>query len=69
MPLMLGITVANVVYNCSLCHRAPNAVQSGGVRNPIGWRTESDWVADGIRSGCGRNPTTKHDVSECESVY
>lgn len=21
------------------------------VRNPIGWRTESDWVAYGIRSG------------------
>ena len=46
---MLGITVANVVYNCSLCHRAPNAVRSGGGRNLIGRRTESDWVADGIR--------------------
>ena len=30
-------------------HRSPNAIQSGGVRNLIGWRTESDWVAYGIR--------------------
>ena len=29
---------------------------TGGGRNPIGWRTESDRVADGIRSGDGRNP-------------
>ena len=46
---MLGCSIANVVYNCSLCHRAPNAVQSGGERNLIGWRTESDRTADGIR--------------------
>ena len=46
---MLGITIANVVYNCSLCHRAPNAVQLDGGRNLIGWRTESDRVADEIR--------------------
>ena len=25
-------------------------------RNPIGRRTESDWMADGIRSDGGRNP-------------
>ena len=30
-------------------------VQSDGGRNPIGWRTESDWTADGIRSDGGRN--------------
>lgn len=66
---MLGITIANVVYNCSLCHRAPNAVRSGGGRNPIGRRTESDWMADGIRLDGGRNPMAKHDVSERESVY
>ena len=29
---------------------------SDGERNPIGRRTESDWTADGIRSGGGRNP-------------
>ena len=27
-------------------HRSPNGIQSGGVRNPIGWRTESDRVAN-----------------------
>ena len=46
---MLGITVANIVYNCSLCHRAPNAVRSDGGRNLIGRRTESDRTANGIR--------------------
>lgn len=66
---MLGITIANVVYNCSLCHRAPNAVRLDGVRNLIGRRTESDWMADGIRLDGGRNPMAKHDVSERESVY
>ena len=69
VSLMLGITVANIVYNCSLCHRAPNAVRSDGERNLIGWRTESDRMADGIWSDGERNPITKHDVSECESVY
>ena len=28
---------------------------AGGVRNLIGRRTESDWVADGIRLDGGRN--------------
>ena len=32
----------------SLMHRAANATQSGGERNPIGRRTESDRAADGI---------------------
>lgn len=27
-------------------HRSPNGIRLGGVRNPIGWRTESDWVAN-----------------------
>ena len=27
-------------------HRSPYAIQSGGERNLIGWRTESDWVAN-----------------------
>ena len=31
--------------------RAVDGIQSGGVRNLIGRRTESDWTADGIRSG------------------
>ena len=29
---------------------------AGGVRNPIGRRTESDWTADGIRLDGERNP-------------
>ena len=28
----------------------PNAIQSDGGRNPIGWRTQSDRTADGGRS-------------------
>ena len=30
-------------------HRSPYAIRSGGERNLIGWRTQSDWVANGIR--------------------
>ena len=29
-------------------HRAANGIRSGGERNPIGRRTESDRAADGI---------------------
>ena len=64
MSLMLGITIANVVYNCSLCHRTPNAVRSDGVRNPIGRRTESDRTAYGIQSGGGRNPIGRRTESD-----
>ena len=32
-------------------HRHPYGIRSGGVRNPIGRRTESDWAANGIQSG------------------
>jgi len=34
-----------------------------GGRNPIGWRTESNQVANGIRSGCGRNPIGRRTES------
>ena len=34
-----------------LWRRAANENRSGGERNPIGRRTESDWVADGNRQG------------------
>ena len=27
-------------------HRAPNGIRSDGGRNPIGQRTQSDWMAD-----------------------
>ena len=33
-----------------------------GGRNPIGWRTESDQVANGIRSGGERNPIGRRTV-------
>ena len=33
-----------------------DAIQSGGGRNPIGRRTQSDWTADAIRSDGERNP-------------
>ena len=45
-------------------HRAANAVQSGGERNPIGRRTESDRTADGTRSDGGRNPIGRRTESD-----
>ena len=44
-------------------HRSPNAIRSGGERNPIGRRTESNRVAYGIRSGGGRNPIRRRTRS------
>ena len=35
-------------------HRTPNAIRLNAERNLIGWRTQSDWAADGIRSDCVR---------------
>ena len=44
-----------------------------GGRNPIGQRTESDWAADGIRSGGGRNPirwrTESNQVADGRRVW
>ena len=37
---------------------------AGGVRNPIGRRTESDWTADGIRLDGGRNPIGRRTESD-----
>ncbi len=34
--------------------RTPNAIRLNAERNLIGWRTQSDWAADGIRSDCVR---------------
>ena len=33
--------------NLTKSHRHPYGIRSGGVRNLIGRRTESDWAADG----------------------
>ncbi len=41
--------------NLTKSHRHPYGIQSGGVRNLIGRRTESDWTADangGTLRGC-----------------
>ena len=42
--------------SCSIFtqHRTPNAIRLNAERNLIGWRTQSDWAADGIRSDCVR---------------
>ena len=47
-----------VEKKCSRSHRAPNAIRSDGGRNPIGRRTESDRVADAVRSLNNVNSTT-----------
>ena len=41
--------------NLTKSHRHPYGIRSGGERNPIGRRTESDWTADangGTLRGC-----------------
>ena len=41
--------------NLTKSHRHPYGIRSGGVRNPIGRRTESDWTANasgGTLRGC-----------------
>ena len=35
-------------------HRGRNAIGVDGGREAVGWRKESDWAADGIPSGGGR---------------
>ena len=47
---------------CGGSHRAPNGIRSDGEQNPIGRRTESDRVADGIRSGGGRCTVAEHQL-------
>ena len=50
------------------CHRSPYAVGADGERNPIEWRTQSDRVADAIRSGGVRNPPLKINILTTDSV-
>ena len=58
---------------CSRSHRAPNAIRSDGGRNLIGRRTESDRVADGIRSGGVRctvaEQHVQHDSCSTFSIF
>ena len=37
---------AYVIVHRTQSNQTPNAIQSDGGRNPIGWRTESDWTAN-----------------------
>ena len=43
---------AYVIVHRTQSDQTPNANQSDTERNPIGWRTESDWTANAITSGC-----------------
>ena len=47
-----------LTYSSCYLHRHPNGIRSGGERNPIGRRTESDRAADGKRSGGERYTMT-----------
>ncbi len=60
--------------NLTKSHRHPYGIQSGGVRNLIGRRTETDWTADangGTLRGCtclkctnrARKPVLDHIIS------
>ena len=60
MYIMVVTHTLSLIIN----RRAADAIRSGGGRNPIGRRTESDRTADAIRSGGGRNPIgrrSEHD--------
>ena len=50
------------------CHRSPYAVGADGERNLIGWRTQSDRVANAIRSSGERNPPLKINILTTDSV-
>ena len=43
---------AYVIVHRTQSNQTPNAIQSDGGRNPIGWRTESDWTANANGRGC-----------------
>ena len=50
------------------CHRSPYAVGADGERNPIEWRTQSDWTANATRSDGERNPPLKINILTTDSV-
>ena len=58
------IMVVTHALSLNINRRTAFAIRSGGGRNLIGRRTESDRAADGIRSDGGRNPIgrrSEHD--------
>ena len=50
------------------CHRSPYAVGADGERNLIGRRTQSNRVANAIRSDGERNPPLKINILTTDSV-
>ena len=58
------IMVVTHALSLNINRRAADAIRSGGGRNLIGRRTESDWAADGIRSDGGRNPIGRRTESD-----
>ena len=60
----MHIMVVTHALSLNINRRAADAIRSGGGRNLIGRRTESDRAADGIRSGGGRNPIGRRTESD-----
>ena len=62
------ICIANcaILFALGLVLRRPetSATKGDGERNLIGWRTESDWIAEGIRLDGGRNPIGRRTESD-----
>lgn len=52
----------------SKSHRSADAIGADGERNLIGWRTESDWVAYGIRLDGVRKPMVEVQNSVASSA-
>ena len=43
---------AYVIVHRTQSNQTPNGIRLDGERNPIGWRTESDWTANANGRGC-----------------
>ena len=71
----MAFSLTDICYKTlTKSHRHPYGIRSGGVRNPIGRRTESDWTANangGTLRGCtclkctnrARKPVLDHIIS------
>ena len=49
---MSSCTERKPIRHRTQTNQTPNAIRSDGGRNPIGWRTESDWTANANGRGC-----------------
>ena len=58
------IMVVTHALSLNIKRRAAFAIRSGGGRNPIGRRTQSDRAAFAIRSDGGRNPIGQRTESD-----